>query len=246
MFVYYIETMTIYSLRITPPEGLEKNVLEEKLRKWLKDNSIISYVFCWEYGELQGGLHLQGAIVSDKKEQALRVNFKRKFQGSIQGNEGYSLKSYYKRKDTGKRYPCDEKLYWYVCKGTDKEKYEIALASDDHAAVADEYNAEWWTMVETVQEIKTQNKNESQQNKENEYQEWLKKMYPQTTIEGGTYYHNTTRDYVYNQLLDIFVERNIILSEIKFKNAYCYILSRVNPIEYREFLRYTLENKILF
>lgn len=237
--------MTIYSLRITP-KGLEKDILEEKLSKWLKENSIESYAFCWEYGDKQGGLHLQGAIETDKKEQALRVNFKRKFKDKIQGNEGYSLKSYYKRKDTGQRYPCDDKLYWYVCKGFEKGNYALALASDDHAAVADEYNAEWWTMLETVEEIKTQNNNEKQKNKENEYKEWLKKMYPQTTIDGGIYYHNTSRDYVYNQLLDIFVERNIILSEIKFKNAYCYILSRVNPIEYREFLRYTLENKMLF
>lgn len=235
----------IYSLRITPPDTLEKTVLEETVNKWLKDNAIISYVFCWEYGDKQGGLHLQGGFKSDKNMQTIRVNFKRVFKDKCKGNKGYSLKSTYKRKDTGQRYPCDDKLFWYCCKGTDKGKYEIGIVSDDHAAVTDQYNDEWWTMLETVDEIKTQNKNEKEKNQEDTYSEWLKKMYPQRTIEGGIYYHNKSKDYVYGQLLDIFVERNIILSEIKFKNAYCYILSRVNPEEYREFLDYTLRNKIL-
>lgn len=237
--------MTIYSLRVTP-KGLENSVAEEKLQKWLDKNSITRYLFCWEYGDKQGGLHMQGAIESDKKEQTIRVDFKREFKDLLKGNGSYSLKKTYKRKGSGSLFPCDEKLYWYCCKGTDRTAYTTAILSDDHAAVTDEYNCNWWDMIETVEDIKVQNKNESEEAKENQYRDWLKKMYPQKTIEGDIHYHNTTKEYVYDQLLDIFVEKNLILSEIKFKNAFCYILSRVNPPAYREFLHHCLKNKILY
>lgn len=214
-----------YGIRITLHKDEDNRKIN--LNKFIEKHKIEKYIFCLETGGETGKLHLQGYIETEIKVQSLRKKLLESIPG-MYGQEDYAVTTTKK----GSRDPVDESFINYVCKGEGLGKYEVyktSLSLESHQAA----NKAWWDYNDKLKVVVKKHRKELT----NKFEDIFNWIYDQKTLDNKRHIHNNSRGFIKNKIIDYFVYKQMIFNKTKFHQLYCYILVRVNPEDYKAFIK---------
>ena len=241
--------MTSIAIRISCKKQWSDNPLSgQLLMQWLKQEKFDDYLICVEGNgtenkHLQGYLHKKSENGAPQQLQSFRKRFKKKLPHLV-GNGSYSMKSKYSTLIEPKLKPVDEGQLLYVAKG-DHPTYSpdhppsiwISSYSDGEVQF---FHQQWHLKKLQYEKVKADYKKAAQKKTLDFYMKVYNHIYPQNTLDGGKVHHITDKCKIINLIAQYFADNNILFTSSRFQNTFCYIFSRANPEEYKQFILYSL------